>query len=339
MTASTAATAVPGEIFRRWQPAYAERGIATFPVTEAKVPGISNWQRVGLKGSSQLAAKFNSADAFGFVTGGRSNITVLDIDTTDEKVVRDAIARHGQPGIVTRTASGKFHLLYRYNGERRRIRPWKPLPIDLLGDNGYAVAAPSRIARGSYEIIHGRLDDVHELAPMAELESLDEPKPAPAASDGIREGARNNTLWRACMKAAKHCDDFDALLDFARTRNEEYVLPLGDKEAMRAAHSAWGYTQRGENRFGEHGAWFPIQELTTMFAHQDALILLAFLRAHNGPQATFMCANGIAEMLGWRRHRMAAARQRLAELGYLESVKQAGRGHAALFRWRKGVQN
>jgi Bifunctional DNA primase/polymerase, N-terminal len=82
---------------------------------------------------------------------------VLDVDTADETIAADAINRHGQPAIIVRTASGKFHHLYRYNGERRRIRPWAERPIDLLGDNGYALAAPSKTAKGSYEIIHGLL--------------------------------------------------------------------------------------------------------------------------------------------------------------------------------------
>ena len=153
-------------VFSRWQPEYAAHGIATFPVGETKKPGIRGWQKVGLNGSAELAEKFTTADALGYVTGRRSNVTVLDIDTTDESVAEDAIDRHGQPIIITRTASGKFHHLYRYNGERRRIRPWPALPIDLLGDNGYALAAPSKIATGSYEIIHGHLDDLDRLTPM-----------------------------------------------------------------------------------------------------------------------------------------------------------------------------
>jgi hypothetical protein len=63
-------------------------------------------------------------------------------------------------------ASGKSHLLYRYNGEPRRIRPWKDFPIDVLGDNGYAIAAPSELEKGSYEIIHGQFDDLDLLKPM-----------------------------------------------------------------------------------------------------------------------------------------------------------------------------
>jgi len=139
-------------VFSTWQPIYAGRGIATFPIGDSKKPSIRGWQRVGLKASADLAAKFKDADALGYITGYRSNVTILDIDTTDERVTEDAIRRHGQPAIITRTASGKRHLHYRYNGERHRIRPFQGLPIDVLGDHGYALAAPSRVAAGIYEI-------------------------------------------------------------------------------------------------------------------------------------------------------------------------------------------
>jgi hypothetical protein len=72
-------------VFGKWQPKYAKHKIATFPVGEAKKPGIRGWQKNGLKGSSELAAKFKDADAFGYVTVRRSGVTVLAIDTTDEK--------------------------------------------------------------------------------------------------------------------------------------------------------------------------------------------------------------------------------------------------------------
>src|SRR5262249_23105510 len=116
-------------IFSTWQPIYAERGIATFPVGENKKPSVRGWMNAGQGRSTAWAAKFRAARALGYVTGRRSNVTVLDIDTTDEKVAQDAIRRHGQPAVVVRTASRKFHHLYRYNGERRRIRPWPDRPV------------------------------------------------------------------------------------------------------------------------------------------------------------------------------------------------------------------
>ena len=173
-------------IFSRWQRTYADHRIATFPVDETKRPRIKGWQRVGLRGSTELSSKFTDAQALGYVTGRRSNVTVLDIDTTDEKVAQDAMQRHGQPAIVTRTASGKSHLHYCYSGEKRRIRPWPDLPIDLLGDNGYALATPSKLATGSYEIIHGHLDDLDRLTPMVGAPQVLAAAPLPAKWAGMR---------------------------------------------------------------------------------------------------------------------------------------------------------
>ena len=78
-----------------------------------------------------------------------------------------------------------------------------------------------------------------------------------------------------------------------------------------------------------------LQVLNQMVNDQDAVFLLLFLRANQGPDATFMCANGLAEKFGWRRHRLSGARSRLIELGHMRSIRQAGRGHPALFRWAK----
>jgi hypothetical protein len=319
-------------IFAMWQAAYAERGIATFPVGNAKKPAVKRWQRIGLKGSTVLATKFQDADAFGYVTGRRSDVTVLDIDTTDERIADDAIQRHGLPVIVIRTASGKRHFLYKYGGERRRIRPFRELPIDILGDNGYAIAPPSKLNNGSYEIIHGHFDDLDRLVPLVGIDIAETPPPSPAAL-AIPTGQRNASLWRHCMRQARGCNNFEALVNIARAFNESCSPPLGDTEVMATARSAWRYETEGNNRFGQRGAFFPTQEIVSMVPDQDAFFLLAFLRANQGPTATFMCANGLTETFGWHRLRLANARRRLLELGYIRAIRQAGRGAPALFRW------
>jgi Bifunctional DNA primase/polymerase, N-terminal len=218
------------------------------------------------------------------LTGRRSRITVLDIDSMDEKIAADAIGRHGQPAVVVRTASGKCHLLYRYNGERRRIRPWPDRPIDILGDNGFAIGAPSELAKGQYQIVHGCLDDLDRLVPMVGIEPPETPVIVEAKSDAqptIPHGRRNNELWRYCMRQAHLCADRVELVDMARAYNDH----------------------------------------------------LAFLKAHNGPWATFLCANGLTKDLGWDRHRLADARRRLIELGYVIQIRRATQGHPALFQW------
>ena len=101
----------------------------------------------GTQGSQALAAKFGKAPALGFATDDRNGITVLDIDTSDERVLVRALDRHGHTPLVARTASGKHHAYYRYNGERRRIRPWPGREIDLLARGGMVIAPPSTVAR------------------------------------------------------------------------------------------------------------------------------------------------------------------------------------------------
>ncbi len=320
--------------FSTAQPLYAELGIVTFPVNEQKQPAIRNFLKVGPRASEKLASskKLRSASAFAFATDRRNGITVLDVDTTDENVLADALDRHGQTQIIVRSGSGKFHAYYRYNGERRKIRPWPKREIDLLGAGGYVVAPPSRIASGEYHFIQGSLDDIKRLPVLRNLGLKATP-----GKGSVTEGQRNDSLWRHCMKQAHHVDDFDALLDVARTFNEfRCQPPLNDHEVFSTTQSAWNYTAEGRNWFGQHGVFLSRSEVNEMIGKaQDELILLTFLRANQGPNATFMCTNTLVDKFGWGRKRLSAARRRLIELGHMIPQRQAGRGHAALYRWSK----
>ena len=337
-------------LFSEYQPHYAELGIATFPCEKTegdgrKKPIVSNYQKMGLRASADLAGrkKFAGIDAFGFLAGARNGITVLDVDIPDRAVLDAAIERHGEPRLIVQTASGKFHAYYRHNRERRGIRAWgDELPIDLLG-GGVVVAPPSVVEGHRYQIIRGNLDDIRNLTTLRGIEGrlYEERKTTQATApadarrhpEKVRQGRRNKWLWTWCMKAAHHCDDLDALIDVALTKNEECEPPLEEKELMTVVQSAWGYTQEGRNRFGQHGAWIPLPEVDSMMQEPDAFALLAWLRAHQGSESTFWIANGLAENFGWRRHRFAAARSRLIELDYIVQIQKPFQGSNALYRW------
>jgi hypothetical protein len=253
-------------IFPQFQPRYAEHGIATFPIRPDKVAMMKHWGFVGLPASAKLARKFDGADAFAYRCGTRSNVTVLDVDTTDEKIVEDAIRRHGQPRIVVRTASSKFHCLYRYNRERRRIRPWgKEIPIDLLGEGkgqgGYAIAAPSKVATGQYEIIHGHLDDLDRLTPMVGLDGVEVPPtavflcPRKSPLSGMREhDGRNHALFIAMAPIARTVHQAsgmrDQLLAIAREHNAQCAQPMEDSEVSTIVSNIWQMTREGRNVVG-----------------------------------------------------------------------------------------
>jgi hypothetical protein len=147
--------------FSEWQPVYAEHGIATIPCSPSKRPLVRNPQKFGCPASAEIATKFPDAQTFGYYTGRKSGITVLDVDIADENVLATALDRHGPSPIIVRTGSGKFHALYRHNGERRSIRPWgEELEIDILGATGLCIAPPSLGVKGQYQIIEGSLDDL-----------------------------------------------------------------------------------------------------------------------------------------------------------------------------------
>jgi hypothetical protein len=119
-------------IFAKYQPRYAEQNVITFPVGPDKKPAIKNWQKLGSKGSAQLAVKFSDSDSFGFALGPRSGVTILDVDTKDESVLHEAQSRWGVSPYVVATGGG-YHAYYRYGGERRHIRPLGPdLPMMFL---------------------------------------------------------------------------------------------------------------------------------------------------------------------------------------------------------------
>jgi len=314
-------------IFSKWQPIYAERKIATFPIGEAKKPSIRGWHKVGLKGSAELVHKFADADALGFVTGRRSNVTVLDIDTPDERIAEDAIRQHGQPGIVTRTASGKFHHLYRYNGERRRIRPWPELPIDLLGDKGYALGAPSKTATGSYEIIHGHLDDLDRLTPRAAPPAEKISLPSPPKWTGMREGdGRNRALWERCMSTGGGCN-LEQMMEIARKANQLFKEPMMDAEVLKVAKSAWEHDAAGLNFFTRPRIMLDHGMFDTLAAENpDALFLLLRLERYHGGNDVFALANAMASSMGWGLPRWQRARDYLVKVGLIRCIHPGGRG-------------
>jgi hypothetical protein len=103
---------------------------------------------------------------------------------------------------------------------------------------------------------------------------------------------------------------------------------------VKAARSAWAYTERGDNRFAHPGVYLDAK-LADWLARNDqgALILLTFLRAHNKPDRVFMVANGLAKTLGWTEKRLAAARNRLLGV-FLERVSLPRQHCPAQYRWK-----
>jgi hypothetical protein len=321
--------------FGRWQADYAAHNIATFPVGPNKKPMVSRYNRFGLRASGQIARKYPGAPALGFMCGNHSGVTVLDVDTTDERVLADAIDRHGKTQIIVRSGSGHLQGWYRHNGERRWVRPRRDVPIDILGA-GYVVAPPSRVIKGSYEFIQGSLDDLDSLPVIHNLaQGLSAAAVATDFAD-MRDGSgRNDALFRTLGRAAqRYCDNFDQLLDYARTLNEQFGEPMQEAEVIKVAKSVWKMQIEGRNRFGQFGAYVPLELSRKLARTPDAYALYGVLKAENGPNSIFPIANGMAETaIGLRRYRLANARKTIIALGLVEQVSSQTQHKPAFYRW------
>jgi hypothetical protein len=322
-----------GGLFQQWQPVYAEAGVATFPVRD-KRPAVKHWLKAGIRASAQFRSKgsFASDDAFGFACR-RSKVTIFDYDAPDERGFRDCLDEIGDTPLIVRTASGNFHAYYANRGEKRLVRPDKTRPFDILGD-GFAVAPPSRTAKGASEIINGSLDDLHRLPPMRPMSFAVDETPAPvperALSDiGERDG-RNDTLFRRLRGVAQGARNLEEVMTIAAEINGQFAAPLGGDEVARVAASIWRYKSEGR-------LFAPGGEATAVVGHSDmehlhdapnAVVLLLRLRmAHSHRNGKpFALARETADVIGVSYPTYRAARDVLVERRFIEIIHPGGKG-------------
>ena len=330
--------------FATWQPEYAARGIATFPLRsdDRKRPAVGRYNRMGLPASRQLLMKWGEAQGLACMAGSRNKLTVIDIDARGaegERLLADVQREVGEARFVVRTGGGGFHAYYRHSGEGRKIRLDPRRPIDLLG-GGQVVLPPSTGAKSKYEIIHGTIDDLTGLTPIRAITLAPaitpsaEQKESPFANMEANSG-RNNALFDTLCKEARGLPPtLQAFIDRARELNQMFGEPMIDSRVVNTAKSVFGYVERGELRTGEHGAWFKKPQAESLAREPYLFALIGWLKAQNGPDAEFWIANGLAAAhLGWPIDQLREARNRALELKWIEMIAEPAKGRNALYRW------
>ena len=330
-------------IFGKWQPRYAEVGISTFPVNAAiKKPAVRGYMKTGPNLSANWRDKFGDASAFGFACR-RAGISVVDVDSTSESILADALAEYGDTPVKVRSGSNHFHLWYRNDPERRKVRPVKGTPIDILND-GFVIAPPSQGTKGSYEFLSGSLADFPELPLMRKQAPATPPSTDIAPTIGQADepvsagvGQRNDTLFKEALRAARDCSGLEALLEHVGHVNASFDPPLPHSEAVTVAHSAWRIQSEGKNRFGkEQRVEMKTSEIDALWDAPDAMPLLICLRRHHWERPRFFVANEMAKMMpsgGWHRVRFTAARAALEASGLLVMVERPRRTTPAVYRF------
>ena len=322
-------------LFEHWQAEYAERRVATFPVRPDKTPAVRGYLGIGRKASNQMAMSFADATGIGFACK-RNRITVLDVDTTDESVLADGLARYGDTPFIVRSGSGHFQAWYRRNGEERRIRPDPRVPIDILGD-GFVVAPPSQANTGVYQIIRGSLDDLPNLPRMSDASDKTGPSlstddsehlaKAPGRRSTILIGqGRNDDLFRQCLKLARTCKRLEELMEKAMDYNRGYPEPLSADEVLKVIASAWGYEVEGKNWVGYGPRLVMEADLVGSLAASDprAFALLSILRLRHKTDGTFILAKSMTDTLKWSVNTFRGARDALIERGLIECIHAGG---------------
>jgi replicative DNA helicase len=184
-------------------------------------------------------------------TGKRSGVIVIDVDAGHggEESLSELIRQHGDlPQTPTvKTGGGGRHIFFAHPGIEIRNSTSRLAPgIDVRGDGGYVVTAPSIHPSGNaYKWIVKPSET--PLAPLPEwiVEKLkDTPQiNVPVISNGvIANGTRNNTLTSLAGSMRKRGFDEDAIFSALMVHNKKYCSPpLSDGDVLVIARSISRY--------------------------------------------------------------------------------------------------
>jgi hypothetical protein len=349
---------------------YARHNIPVIPIGADKRPLVGGFKVANLTMAQSRAymQRKSEADALGIPDGRLSGIVRLDIDAPVqdvERVAREVIRRAGDTPGKIETASGKMHLLYAYNGERRltgkaghsNARPWSDLPVDLCASGGYSISPPSRVGSGEYKLLgdmtldrllenRDRLPSIKGLGARAYTAPKSTVAPDVQREDDLRligPGSRDAVFYREvariCQGVYRAGGTRDDAYAAAMLRHAEFPVPHEHAEdwVRKKVDYWWRLTEADQNRFGTGHRprvrdW--VQELGG--TDPELFALLIWLKQENGPESEFWIANGMVgtHLTGrWSSDKLRSARQRALDGKWIEMIVRAAQGRHAVFRW------
>lgn len=239
---------------------YAERGWLVFPLNRGqKTPTNKNGHKDATRDRGTIAKwweRWRSAN-IGVQTGANSGIVVLDVDVKNGVPGLESLAelerQHGE--LVTlraSTPSGGLHLFFRAPNQAIRNRAGFLPGLDVRGDGGYVVVAPSIVGGKRYQWQNDTStaeipDWLLTLFTTGSTKSKTVPSSPPdkiSYSDalrGVQEGARNDTIFRFACKLRQEEWEYDEALVIIKTAAANCEPPLDEEEAIRCLDNAWQY--------------------------------------------------------------------------------------------------
>lgn len=249
---------------------YIDRGWPVFPCNHLKTPRTPNGFYDAMTDMVQIQDWWNEYPTalVGVPTGAVSGFWVIDIDMKDGKdgwasFKDNVLGSNEDLTLIQRTASGGFHLLFKWNDEspmNNGVDIFGPKSgVDVRGDGGYIIVAPSAInIEGSW--IQYRWND-ESLKPAHMPRWIDKirdgmtsvPKRSRtdirrAFEEGIPEGARDNDLFKiACLLRERDVSEETALHTVLHLA-DKCIPPMEHSEAAQKVESAYSYAKRQEKK-------------------------------------------------------------------------------------------
>jgi len=232
--------------------AYLDQGWSIFPCKPNRKDPLVDWGQYSKeRPTREQVTKWwtENPDAnIGIVTGKISGLVVVDVDTY-KGGIPDSLP---YTGTRAKTARGGLHFLYRYppgvssvGNTTNDTRAPNSKGVDVRGDGGYIVAAPSVTEDGAYEWLD---TSGLGLAPkwVTEGKTTTKEKPDEHAgwlseifSTGFKEGERNQTAARLAGYLYGKRIPMDIAVTMAIGANEKSEEPLELSELRRTVESVY----------------------------------------------------------------------------------------------------
>lgn len=324
-------------------PKFWDLGLPVFPLKAGKKDPIQKgWNKLkevpSPRQQEAWLKKYPDAN-LGLILGKVSGLTVVDLDDPNFSTGA-AQEEFGMAGLIVRTASGKYHLYYRYNGEAREIG-YLDRKLDILGDNGYVVLPPSALEYvGMYSKIEGDWFGMGVFTSIKEGALCKPFEGIFTLPEHIAKGTRNKTLFMAlryaCTTAAHTYESLLAYgVEIVKGRMSE---PLEIGEIRDCVKSVWGYWLAGK-LVPPHTQHAVIWELPDDLEAEAYRLFVVLKKTHAGVREDFkIMPKGLAPKLKVSEKTIKKARDVLLATGLIRCIHAGGNGAGdpALYVFTRG---
>lgn len=236
---------------------YREMGLSVIPVSKSSKQPLVSWERYQreLANPAQIARWWNEFGDpnVGIVTGGTSNICVIDIDRAEGEIELAPLIQDVGDMPVVATPRGGKHLYFRYPTDcvvRNNCRA--VVGCDFRGEGGYVVAPPSCIDGVRYEWVKFLSDVVIPTLPHKYIQyvvnqfSRSVQSMSPEAL--FEQGQRDNNLFHyalVLLRGGERPENVHAAIKLMVKDRRD----IDDNWIWEKINSALRYVTRGEIKY------------------------------------------------------------------------------------------